>query len=531
MSKVVQWKRGNTAAVSSYTGLDGEIVINSEDHTLTLHDNLTPGGWTVGGIATNIGNLYVIDNTIYSANTANTRIQISTGTYAVHIDGVAIVVGTDDGLLMQHSANSNIATLSTSGRGNGNISIAISANSSAPGFAVSPQNQVGIRSGVINGLDIAYGGNLVPTQSNVHTIGDPSHLVSDIFIGNSMFVNGSTVTTVGNALTVNGNAIYPSNLNIQKVLANNTTTVTTLGNTDLKITATNGIEESTVRMWANSGKMSFNTLSDAFDYNFNGYVSSIGYIASASDPYGYSFYDPAEGYSGLRSVPADGVTYLYSYIAIAHANVEVVKFIANGITEMYGGLVVSVVGNEHGTFPTAPVQFYDNVASYSQIVHQNLSNSPFASTDIVLTADNGSDTSVYFDLGIASSSYEYPGDTAYFPNDSYLLAIDGNILINSGSAGKTVKVAVEGLALENIVAEFSPAVFTVNNIQTANVTATGYVKTVVDTVGNLIPADDVGVGARAFVTDANTTTFASEVSGGGANAVPVFSNGTVWCVG
>lgn len=51
------------------------------------------------------------------------------------------------------------------------------------------------------------------------------------------------------------------------------------------------------------------------------------------------------------------------------------------------------------------------------------------------------------------------------------------------------------------------------------------------TVAELPPADDVGAGARGFVTDANATTFASVVAGGGANGVPVFSDGSNWRIG
>ena len=36
---------------------------------------------------------------------------------------------------------------------------------------------------------------------------------------------------------------------------------------------------------------------------------------------------------------------------------------------------------------------------------------------------------------------------------------------------------------------------------------------------------------RAFVTDANATTFNSIVAGGGANFVPVFCDGTNWRIG
>lgn len=51
------------------------------------------------------------------------------------------------------------------------------------------------------------------------------------------------------------------------------------------------------------------------------------------------------------------------------------------------------------------------------------------------------------------------------------------------------------------------------------------------TVASLPSASTAGAGARAFVTDANATTFLSTVAGGGANAVPVVSDGTNWLIG
>ena len=38
-------------------------------------------------------------------------------------------------------------------------------------------------------------------------------------------------------------------------------------------------------------------------------------------------------------------------------------------------------------------------------------------------------------------------------------------------------------------------------------------------------------GKRFLVTDSNSTTFNATVAGGGANIVPVFSNGTNWKIG
>lgn len=55
--------------------------------------------------------------------------------------------------------------------------------------------------------------------------------------------------------------------------------------------------------------------------------------------------------------------------------------------------------------------------------------------------------------------------------------------------------------------------------------------TTVYTVATLPSAVTSGVGARAFVSNANATTFASTVVGGGANKVPVYSDGTNWKIG
>jgi hypothetical protein len=55
--------------------------------------------------------------------------------------------------------------------------------------------------------------------------------------------------------------------------------------------------------------------------------------------------------------------------------------------------------------------------------------------------------------------------------------------------------------------------------------------TTVYTVATLPSAVTSGVGARAFVSDANATTFASTVASGGANKVPVYSDGTNWKIG
>lgn len=63
-----------------------------------------------------------------------------------------------------------------------------------------------------------------------------------------------------------------------------------------------------------------------------------------------------------------------------------------------------------------------------------------------------------------------------------------------------------------------------------SITSTGVITPLKTTVA-LLPAAAGNQGARAFVTDATVTTFASAVVGGGANPVPVYSDGTTWRIG
>lgn len=64
-----------------------------------------------------------------------------------------------------------------------------------------------------------------------------------------------------------------------------------------------------------------------------------------------------------------------------------------------------------------------------------------------------------------------------------------------------------------------------------NLTVDTFAKTSSTTVTSLTAAATAGAGARSFVTDANTAVFGTAVSGSGAIAVPVYSDGSAWRVG
>lgn len=57
------------------------------------------------------------------------------------------------------------------------------------------------------------------------------------------------------------------------------------------------------------------------------------------------------------------------------------------------------------------------------------------------------------------------------------------------------------------------------------------INTIPVTLVQLPTATTAGAGTRAFITDGSTATFAATVTGGGANKVPIYSDGTNWKVG
>lgn len=339
MSKIVQWKRGNTIVNSTYVGAVGEITVNTDDWSLNVHDGVTPGG-------NNISNYTPSGNVINVANAVS----------------------------LSYTAANNTALLSTGG------------------FAA---------------------------------------------------------------------------------------------NADLKIVASDGTYGGYIFLRANSNRMSFNTVSNAFDFNLNGLVSGTGFIASQNELTGYSFYTGTNLYSGFSHINAP-----VSYLRITHDNVETVRFYANNYNEMEGSLSVIQTAGLGGTLPNAFISAYSNVSSYSQLATQNLSDGAAATTDFVATADLGNDISYYVDLGIAGSGYDNTSPfnslgTSLYPLDSYLYAQGntnedrgGNLVVGTVLPGKVIRFIAGGVDDANVVATISESNVAVSgNITTVIQPATGNIVT------------------------------------------------------
>jgi hypothetical protein len=133
-----------------------------------------------------------------------------------------------------------------------------------------------------------------------------------------------------------------------------------------------------------------------------------------------------------------------------------------------------VVGNNFTVLPNVVGQFTGNSASYIQVNLENQTAS--GSGDFVVTANDGSDTDHFIDMGINGSTYSDAAFSATKAHDGYLYVSSsgtskGNLAIGTTNATGKVNFVVGGLETANIVGYvdvngiWSPAI---NSVVSAN---------------------------------------------------------------
>ena len=147
------------------------------------------------------------------------------------------------------------------------------------------------------------------------------------------------------------------------------------------------------------------------------------------------------------------------------------------LTTLAAGLLSNnnlVVGNNYTVLPNVVGQFTGNSASYLQV---NLENQTSAgSGDYVITADDGTDSNYFLDLGLNGSTYSDPTYSSTKAHDGYLYVSStgtnkGNLSIGTTNSTGKVNFVVGGLQTANIVGYvdvngiWSPAI---NSVVSAN---------------------------------------------------------------
>lgn len=102
-------------------------------------------------------------------------------------------------------------------------------------------------------------------------------------------------------------------------------------------------------------------------------------------------------------------------------------------------------------FPQAPIFVaVGPLNSYLQFAIQNTNTGDRSSSDFCATADDGDDSSHYVDLGINGSTYNDPTYNLSGAGDSYLLNLDGHLVIATGTSGKNIKFGTGGFTSTNL---------------------------------------------------------------------------------
>jgi hypothetical protein len=90
MSRTLQFRRLGTATLANTTGANGELIINSTNKTLTVHDGTTPGGFALLNQTTEFDIDQYARNT---ANTATSNITIIQGVNTTQNTNISIIQG------------------------------------------------------------------------------------------------------------------------------------------------------------------------------------------------------------------------------------------------------------------------------------------------------------------------------------------------------------------------------------------------------------------------------------------------------
>jgi hypothetical protein len=88
MPRTLQFRRLPAATLANTTGAIGELIVNSNNYTLTVHDGALPGGYALLNSATDSN----IDQTARNtANTANSNIIILQGVNITQNNSISIL--------------------------------------------------------------------------------------------------------------------------------------------------------------------------------------------------------------------------------------------------------------------------------------------------------------------------------------------------------------------------------------------------------------------------------------------------------
>lgn len=192
-----------------------------------------------------------------------------------------------------------------------------------------------------------------------------------------------------------------------------------------------------------------------------------------------------------------------NYWGITGVGINTSSHVGIGTTNALYPLTVTQTSSPLSGYPNCIIDASGDANNYTQINIRNASTGANASGDVIVTADNGDDSTNYIDFGINNSLFSSPTWTINGANDGYLYTSDGNLSI--GAAGtKYVSFFTDGLLAANerlrITSDGLVGIGTTDPTSTLTVDGSG-------TFSGIVTA------SQGFISVANTTPVTIDVVG------------------
>jgi len=144
--------------------------------------------------------------------------------------------------------------------------------------------------------------------------------------------------------------------------------------------------------------------------------------------------------------------------------------VSSGNCNVSGSGVFATSGATPLLLPNNPFTIVGSGNNYYQLNIQNRATGTSASADLVITANNGTDSTNYINLGINNSGYNDGGFTNGTGYDGYLFIDGGNLDIGTKTAGRFIEFHAGGTNQNNTIARITESGF---NILSGNLTVSG----------------------------------------------------------
>jgi hypothetical protein len=252
-------------------------------------------------------------------------------------------------------------------------------------------------------------------------------------LNNRLYVTGDTHissnTTLKGTLTVDSNTTIAGTLSHTGTTAtlNNSTSANTINLATGAVTANNqktinvGTGGATgSRLLVDIGPTNAGTSTVRFNPGTNVIIGAANTTGTASQP-----------------LQVTGGAYVSGFVGIGTTNPQYIFTVTDTGTPATIGLTNCLA------------DFTTTANSYGQINLRNTSTGTNASSDIIITADSGSDSSNFIDLGINNSGFSVGSWTINGPTDGYLYTSDTNLSIGVANASKYLSFFTGGTLISN----------------------------------------------------------------------------------